>query len=338
MHPFTYRFTVTEETGIGEARRCAAELARELSDDEEFAGRVSVVASEAARNLVRHGGGGELLLRKLRAVEGAGVDLLALDRGPGMRNVAECLRDGFSSGGTAGQGMGAMRRMADDFEIISQPDVGTALWCRFYLPGKPPAEAESRVAIGAVNVPLTGEEECGDGWEVAEASGALRLILADGLGHGPLAADASRKAVEIFRAQTARDLATNMEQMHEALRATRGAAVSLLEVRPQSATAISCGIGNVAMRLISSTGAQQHLLSHRGTVGATIKPSLELSHICAAGSLAVLHSDGLTTQWSLEPYPGLLSRHPSLIAGVLYRDFRRERDDATIIVARSAFL
>ena len=49
-----------------------------------------------------------------------------------------------------------------------------------------------------------------------------------------------------------------------------------------------------------------------------------------------MHSDGLTTHWTLERLPGLAARHPSLIAGVLYRDFKRGRDDVTVVVARGA--
>ena len=47
-----------------------------------------------------------------------------------------------------------------------------------------------------------------------------------------------------------------------------------------------------------------------------------------------MHSDGVKTHWTLEDYPGLVRRHPGLVAGLLFRDFRRERDDATVIVAR----
>jgi hypothetical protein len=53
-----------------------------------------------------------------------------------------------------------------------------------------------------------------------------------------------------------------------------------------------------------------------------------------AGFLLVMHSDGLATHWNLDQYPGLVGRRPSLIAGVLYRDFARGRDDVTVVVAK----
>jgi len=51
--------------------------------------------------------------------------------------------------------------------------------------------------------------------------------------------------------------------------------------------------------------------------------------------MLVLHSDGLVSHWSLDAYPGLAARDPSLIAGILYRDFTRGRDDVTVVVAKA---
>ena len=47
-----------------------------------------------------------------------------------------------------------------------------------------------------------------------------------------------------------------------------------------------------------------------------------------------MHSDGISARWSLDDYPGLVRRHPGVVAGLLYRDFQRESDDATVIVVR----
>jgi hypothetical protein len=61
----------------------------------------------------------------------------------------------------------------------------------------------------------------------------------------------------------------------------------------------------------------------------------EFTYEWPPSSLIILHSDGLTTHWALDRYAGLASRRPDVIAGVLYRDFRRVRDDATVVVARN---
>ncbi len=327
------RIVVTEESQIGEARRCAAELVRQLGGDEEGAGRLAIATMEAATNLVRHGGGGEILLRKLRASEGSGIDLLALDRGPGMANVAACLRDGHSSGGTAGTGLGAIRRLAEAFEILSLPHRGTALWCRFRLERPEPLPRPTAFEIGAVNFPLATEEVSGDCWATTEQEARLRLMLADGLGHGPYAHEAGRAAIIVFRRETSRSLVEVMEMAHSELHKTRGAAVSVAEICPGLATVTACGIGNVAMQIVQETGTH-HLITNRGTVGGSSAKPQAFTYPWSSGSLLVMHSDGIGTQWKLTDYPGLLSRHPGLVAGVLYRDFRRERDDATVVVIR----
>lgn len=74
------------------------------------------------------------------------------------------------------------------------------------------------------------------------------------------------------------------------------------------------------------------MISHNGTVGHTMRKVQEFVYPWVAGSLLVMHSDGLGTQWRIDDRAGLRDEHPQLIAGVLYRDFKRGRDDATIVV------
>jgi len=121
----TLVLTVREETQIGESRRAIGVQARLLDFDESAQGRIAIIASEMATNLVRHGGGGEILCRLLPG--DAGIELIACDRGRGMVDVEECLRDGFSTGGTAGTGLGAIRRLATTFDIYSVHGMGTVV-------------------------------------------------------------------------------------------------------------------------------------------------------------------------------------------------------------------
>ncbi|WP_275835448.1 ATP-binding protein, partial [Roseisolibacter sp. H3M3-2] len=188
------RVEVADASQVGEARRQVSALARALGFSEEDAGRAALVATEAATNLARHGGGGELVARALAGAGGAaaGVAQLALDRGPGIPDLARAMADGYSTGGTAGQGLGAMRRMSDAFDAYGPPGQGTALVLRLRptAPGGPPAADDPD--LGAVCLPLAGETACGDGWGGwgSAAAGTERLLVVDGLGHGPAAAEA----------------------------------------------------------------------------------------------------------------------------------------------------
>jgi hypothetical protein len=94
------------------------------------------------------------------------------------------------------------------------------------------------------------------------------------------------------------------------------------------------GVGNIAGAVII-TDTTQHLMSYNGIVGHQMQKLHTLTYPWADNALLVLHSDGLATRWDLRAYPGLAGRHPSLIAGVLYRDFRRDRDDVTVVVIRT---
>jgi anti-sigma regulatory factor (Ser/Thr protein kinase) len=326
------RIIVGDESQIGQARRTAADTARELGSSVQFAGRLAILVTEGATNLVRHGGGGEILLRRLRVSEGVGLDVLVLDRGPGMRSITECLRDGYSSAGTAGNGLGAIRRLADEFEIVSTPGRGTAIWCRMQFEKesrpKPPA-----FLIGAVNVAVEKEEVCGDCWDAVAEETNFRLMLADGLGHGALAHDAAQAAVAVLRREPMQSLSAVMDDAHRQLRQTRGAAVLVVGISPDAGAMLSCGVGNIAARVVGESGTQ-HLISSRGTVGGSAWKAQEYSNPWHQGALLVLHSDGLSSRWTLDDHPGLIHRHPGLIAGVLYRDHRRERDDATVVVVR----
>jgi hypothetical protein len=297
------------------------------------------VATEAATNLVKHANGGQLLVRQL--ADGQGIEFLALDTGPGIRNVRECLRDGYSTAGSLGIGLGAITRLATFWDIYSGAGMGTALLVRIHasLPPPLPASSAGRRAdgldIGVACAPKAGEEVCGDVWAVVQQAHRCLIIVADGLGHGPQAAEAAHAAVRTVYEYPTDLPAALLERMHDRLRSTRGAAVAIAEVDSRHQILTFAGVGNVAGTVIQPEKTQQ-LMSHNGTIGYQIRKIQALTYPWSDNALLVLHSDGLATRWQLHAYPDLVRRHPSLIAGVLYRDFARGRDDVTVVVARAA--
>jgi anti-sigma regulatory factor (Ser/Thr protein kinase) len=332
MIPHQVFIPVVESSQVGDARRHAARIAERVGLNEPDRGKVAIIATELANNLVRHGGGGEIALRLLAHAEGNGVEICAIDKGPGMANVGQCLQDGFSTGGTAGQGLGAAQRLATEFDVHAGAGAGTVVVARV-LDGKPPAQPPGKaLRWGVLNKPVKGETECGDTWRVARrADGLVAAIVADGLGHGPAAAEASRAAAIAFDADPFADLKHLFEKAHANTRGTRGAAVAIAQLDPARQVVRFAGVGNIAGTIVDGH-ARRGLASHNGTVGAQIHKVHQLEYPWPDRGALVMHSDGLGTRWDPAAYPGLTQRHPSVIAGVLYRDFTRGRDDVTVLV------
>ena len=227
---------IQEHTDVGEARRVAAALAFEFSFDDTSSGNVALIVTEAAQNVLKHAGGGQVILCVLESGASAGIEMLALDKGPGIADLGRCFQDGYSTAGTAGTGLGAIARLSSTHEIYSQPDQGTVLMAQVWKcnPAGRGRVPRTRFQVGGVSVPVRGEHECGDGWIFQEFPRGVRLTVADGLGHGPLAAAASRAAIGTASEQLNETAPVLLERIHGALRATRGAAVAVAEIDPQA--------------------------------------------------------------------------------------------------------
>jgi len=322
---------VAHASDAGEVRRQANALAEAVGLDENDRGRVALVATELGTNLVKHAGGhGRMLLRGL-ADEGPGVELLSIDSGPGFE-VGPSLRDGLSTSGTRGVGLGAVQRNSDALDIWSAPGKGSILASRVLARSRPAESVGIRVAVGAICVPLAGEPVSGDRWATQRVGGRLRVIVVDGLGHGPAAAVAARTAVEAFQAGGRSPLKELLESVHQALRATRGAAVAIAELDGYVGQLRFAGLGNVSGTLIQEK--RNGLASVNGTAGAEARHVRVYDYALVPGALLVLHSDGVSTKWSLDGAPELRSKHPSLACGLLFRDHARPRDDATVLAIR----
>jgi anti-sigma regulatory factor (Ser/Thr protein kinase)/serine/threonine protein phosphatase PrpC len=328
---------IVEVNQIGEARRRAVALADRLHFNETEIGEVAIIVTEAAGNIVKHAQEGVLLLQPLCGAGVDGLEIMALDKGPGIKDVERCLRDGFSTAGSPGTGLGAIARLASCFDLHSIPPTGTALLAQLWPRSSAAKRREATcLEVGAVHVAKTGEAISGDAWalEASAGSGGL-LLVADGLGHGPEAAAAAREAVRIFRASPRLELASLLQTVHGALRSTRGAAVAVAALDLDSQTVRFAGVGNISGTILAN-GDSRSMVSHNGTAGCTVYKIQEFVYPFPPGALLVLASDGLLTRWQLDSYLGLTARHPSLVAGVLFRDFNRGRDDTTIVVVRAA--
>lgn len=322
---------VEERSQVATARRAAAEAAARVGFDEATAGRLALVVTELATNLVKHARGGHIAISEAGGGETPAVELLALDRGPGM-NVGRALRDGFSTSGTPGTGLGAVQRLSEQFDVYSRPGAGTALFAR--VADRRVARARTALTAAGLAVGKPGETVCGDGWVWEERAGGGVMLIVDGLGHGPPAAEATGHAIAAFRAERHGGPAARLERIHRALRETRGAAVAIADVDAGAGVLRFAGVGNVAA-IITSGDRGRHLVSHNGTAGAVAPRITEYAYPWWADDVLIMHTDGIATVRDLGRHPGLARRHPRLVAGVLYRDHVRGSDDATVVVVAS---
>ena len=325
-------FPVNHASDVSAARRAGQKLADEIGFNEVQAGRLAIVVTEAGTNILKHAGAGTLYIMGAQSgTATAGIDVVAVDNGPGIADFATSIQDGVSTAGTAGTGLGALRRQSDEFDVWSQRGRGAVFFMRLWR-GAAPAEA-CGVEAGALFLPMAGEEACGDGWAVSCDIDGATLLGVDGLGHGPEAAKAARAAVETLGRRRATAPADVVRDVHDALRVTRGAAMSVARIDYAAADLRFAGIGNVNC-VVQDGESRRTLVSHNGIVGHNMRKVQEFDTACPPGALCIMHSDGIQTQWNLADYPGLQMRTPVLVAAILVRDFTRGRDDAMVLVAR----
>ncbi|MET0425076.1 MAG: ATP-binding SpoIIE family protein phosphatase [Actinoplanes sp.] len=322
-------FRVAEAPTASAVRRAAEQLAVELGMPERRVNDLSIVAAELAGNLVKHADQGVLLVRPVRAHNQAGVEIIAIDQGPGMADPAHSLGDGHSTSGTLGIGLGAITRQSSWYDLHSVPGKGTVLAAQVW-PGEPPPP----VWAAGLTRPLTGEPVSGDAFAVREAEGRLQVLMSDGLGHGGLAAAASLEAVRTFLDAPAVPPDALVDLLHNRLNHTRGAALAVAELDPGAGLVRYAGLGNISGTVLTLGSRARGMVSLPGIAGHQRRQIRQYDYPIDRESIVLMHSDGVVDRWNPADYPGLLTRSPVVIAATVLRDAGVRRDDAGVLVAR----
>ena len=317
---------VEDASAVPACRKAVQGLAERLQFSAIRIGQLALAVTEAASNLHKHAEQGSLLLCVNRDGEPPGLDLVTIDAGPGVRDVSAAVRDGHSTSGTLGIGLGAIQRLADFSDLYSRPGQATALVARFC--GSPPTP-ETRWA-GLLR-PITGETECGDAYGAVQVGGAVIAVLCDGLGHGPLAAAAAAEGVAAVLEDPAGEPAALLERVHRRMSGTRGGAVGI--VRIDGPRAGFAGLGNVAASMVSG-GERKSMISLPGIAGHQARAVRQFEYQVPPGAAVILHSDGISSRWEAAALPGIAARDPLLIAAVLLAAAGVHRDDAGILVLK----
>ncbi len=322
---------IGDSSHVSAARMVAQRLAQALDFDEVRVGRVALLVTEAVTNIIKHARRGWLQVCPLNEGGEFGIEMLAIDLGPGMEDFRESSRDGVSSVGTPGTGLGAIQRLADEFEVYTHLGAGTIL--RMVAWARPTSMPRPAYEVGAILVPKSGETACGDAWTMETHPDGATFMVVDGLGHGPDAARASAVAVETLHLDPGHAAIRILEAAHARMRTTRGAALAVMRHERSSGELVFAGIGNISATIVEN-GTRRAMVSHNGIVGHNVHRLQEFRYAWPRGALLIAHSDGLATQWDLAAFPGIASHHPSIVAAALFGAHTRHRDDVVVMVAR----
>jgi anti-sigma regulatory factor (Ser/Thr protein kinase) len=318
-------FRVEEPSAVSAVRRTAEQLGTQVGLAGPRLAELAIVAAELASNLVKHADEGRLLVRPVRAEGIAGIELVAVDSGPGM-DAERSAQDGRSTAGTLGIGLGAISRQSGWLDTFSAAGKGTVTAAQIW-PATPPPVAWA----AGVSRSMTGEEVCGDGYAVRVVEGRHQVLVSDGLGHGPLAAAATAACVQAFRIAPAQSPAAVVEYLHRAAGHTRGAAVAVAQIR--AGEVLYAGLGNIAASIVDGV-SRRGLVSLPGIAGHQRRTIREFAYPLTTEACLIMHSDGVADRWKLDEYPGLVRRSTQVIAATVLRDAGVRRDDACVLVAR----
>lgn len=297
-------------------------------------GEIDIIVAEMVTNLVKHAGGGDLLVKLVEDNGNQGIEIISIDNGPGIADISRMAADGVSTKNTLGHGLGAMKRLSDLFQVYSMKSWGTVMLIRVYdkelPPFRKPATAEYRCTV----VAKTGETESGDDFYVVSNNDQVKLFLGDGLGHGKDAAAAVKKAGESFLNNRGHDPVEILREMNVAVKKTRGLVACVAVFSYHTKTWRICGIGNITTK-INSLESIKTYTPYNGIVGLNVPNTLNAVEIeYQKGQHLVMCSDGLKSKWDLVKYPAIFRYDLSILCSSLLKDYARNTDDMSVAACK----
>lgn len=320
---------VEEASAVAEARRRARRTANALGFNSTKVEHVAIIATEIAQNILRHGGGGQMLVEVFGAPSLERLHLLGFDNGPGISRVDRMVRDGETTKKSLGTGLGAIKRLSDRMDIDTSA-AGTVVAAEFR---RKAVRSKTAADHAGLRIAYPGERRCGDTTAVRSGDGVCIYLLCDGLGHGPKAAQAADNAKQAFMTAQGRDPSDILMEIAEGLAGTRGAVAAVIAIDHAAKRLDYAAVGNIST-LVWQDRKVQRLSVRDGLLGGrSVTPHSETISL-ADDAVVVMHSDGLATMRGLTQRVALMNRSAPVIATRLLAETERKRDDASIIVTR----
>lgn len=294
---------------------------------------VDIITAEMTSNLFKYADDGEILFGLFNEDGVPYIELICIDSGPGIQNPSRMLQDGVSTSNTMGAGLGSIKRLSDTFDMYSILGWGTILLSRIYI-GNMPFLSKKGITVRPLVVSKPGEKVSGDGFIIRKSGESYKLLLGDGLGHGPEANLAVNEAAKSFKTFRENSPTETLRFLHSSIRKTRGMVANVTSYDCGSGEWLSAGIGNIAAKWIGPLNSKNHM-SYNGIVGHNIPNTINDQHYNIKDfNQLVLCSDGIKTRWEISKYPGILKHDPSILAASIYKDHARRTDDMSVVVIK----
>ena len=354
------RVPVARETDVARAVVQASRFAKDHQLPENDANKLATAVSELARNIIKYAGSGEVLIGGTTHASGRqGIEVVVRDRGPGIADLENALKDHYSSSGTLGLGLPGVRRMMDEFEIDTVPGEGTTVTIRLWgqagsrsanrllqnsalrregerrgirgRGGVLPGDADPRVDCAYFTRPCLGERVNGDGILLKRLGDHVLVALIDGLGHGRTAHEVAAAAVRHLSGNWPATAAEAMRNLNEQLSGSIGAAAGIAIVDVESRRMTFVGVGNTVARPMSGG---TRLYSVEGNLGTTLRTLREQRIRLNSGDLVLFYTDGVRDRFEVDEYPQMRYEPAKRVAQTVVERFGRSHDDATCVALR----
>lgn len=326
-------FDASDRSYLGILKKDIHTLAVAIGFTEQKLGELDIVVAELASNLLKYGANGKMLVKQVKEGSTSGIEILSIDNGPGMSNIHKMLEDGFSTQNTLGHGLGSMKRLADHFQIYSHKGWGTIVLVRIFEK-EMPAKQKQSVDIKSLLLAKPGETACGDGFYAKVTKEHIKILLGDGLGHGPDAAFAVGEAIKAFKICPDESPVSILRFISSSVKKTRGLVASVAVYNIKQKTWKLAGVGNISAILVGN-GYSKNYLSYNGIIGMNVPNTMNEQLLTyEKGQMLILCSDGIKSKWDLSKLPGIMRCDPSIIAAAIYKDFARNTDDMSVAVIK----
>ncbi len=303
----------------------------------------SIVINELYSNIVKHNAvNGKIRFFQNTAENRVGIEIISEDKVQGKEDINEVQKNGVSIKGTIDDGFGTINSFRDFFEIRSnieyvskkgmpvEKTLTVRLWSMVLNDTSVIGNSEMKVSV--ISRPHTGFSVNGDCYYIRSLKDRDIIAVVDGLGHGMEAHEAASRAVKIIEENTQNSIEDIIKQTNTALKNTRGAVIALFIIYKFTNEFEMISVGNIDCRHITASSTVK-LLSYNGYVGAYSGSCKARRHIYSNGDMLVLCSDGISSKWEVGNHAEGVSKSPSLLCNMVFSEYERHNDDATILVA-----